>query len=367
MDERYHVLFRNAFQSGSISDEDRRSIWDLYQSEGAEAIEKRIRKRKFVPFTANVLDQLGFRDVAWGDLRDSYAIRNRMVIEGLQVLFSSFDRFDVDRVVVVENFGAFLAANAEPLWRFGSGDVDLYGDIKQKERIYAAAEAVGFQYEERYFGRSLISTSFHNARLLPEGFYFDIGWFPTARLKVPFLDYKEEAVDWERTRFFRNTRIRLPDKESLLYICMLHISVHNFSRQPDIRLYIDIQNAISSGNVDWEKLMRWAKRDGYTNRIATVAYLSREILDCDIPEKVISLCDVKRRNRLIRFVYDAQKKVLLAKPGALDSLRIEMLAHDKSDLKGLMEIIFPSAAWLRQTFGNFLPLAYLRYLLGVVK
>ena len=104
MDERYHVLFRTAFQSGCISDEDRRSIRDLYQAEGAEAIEKRIRKRKFVPFTANVLDQLGFRDVAWGDLRDSYAARNRIVIEGLQVLFESFDQFNVDRVVVVGIF-----------------------------------------------------------------------------------------------------------------------------------------------------------------------------------------------------------------------------------------------------------------------
>ncbi len=367
MDDRYHVLFRAAFQSGHIRDEDRLVIQALYRDEGAEVIERRIRKRKFVPFTANLLDQLGFQDANWGALRDSYAVRNQTVIDGLQVLFESFDQFHVDRVVVVENFGAFLMADAEPLWRFGSGDVDLYGDIKQKDRIYAAAEAAGFQYEERFFGRSLISTSFHNEQLLPESFYFDIGWFPTARLKIPFLNYKEEAVDWEHTRFFRNTRIRLPDKESLLYICMLHISVHNFSRQPDIRLYIDIQNTISGGDVNWEKLMSWAKRDGYTNRVATVAYLTRQLLYCDIPEKVISLSNVTRRDRLIRYVYDAQRNVLVAKPGALESLRIEMLANDKSDWKGLREIIFPSKAWLRQTFGDCLPLAYLRYLLGVIK
>jgi hypothetical protein len=212
----------------------------------------------------------------------------------------------------------------------------------------------------------LISTSFVNRQTLPEGFYFGIGWYPTARLKIPFLNYREEAVDWNNTRFFRNSHIRLPDKESLLYICMLHISVHNFSRQPDIRLYIDIQNSIAGGDIDWDKLIRWARRDGYTNRIATVAYLAKQLIGCEIPNKVIHLCDGKNHDKLLAFVYNKEKNILVAKPRAIDSLKVEMYANDKNAITGMLEIVFPSVTWLKMTYSNFIPVAYVKYVTNLL-
>lgn len=367
VDTRYNTLYRCAFSKHTPSEEELRTIKELYLAEGSDKIFETIKKRKFVPFVANLLMELGYEVGRWKEVRDSYADRNAKVIEGLDGFFTALDKYGTDRVVVVENFGAFLSAGADPLWGFASGDIDLYGDVNQKDEIYKAATKAGFKFEERYTGKNLISTSFRHNTALPENFYIDIGWYPTARLKIPFLDYQEEAVDWSHTRSFNNTRIRLPDNESLLYICMLHISVHNFSREPDIRLYIDILNCVEGRTIAWNKIIKWAERDGYKNRIATVGYLAHRLVGCCIPDSIIQLCENANHERLLHYIYDDKENALISKPGTIDSLKIEMYANDVNPITGLCEILFPSKRWLQMSYGNIVLVAYFRYIIALLR
>ncbi|PKM71555.1 MAG: hypothetical protein CVU91_13290 [Firmicutes bacterium HGW-Firmicutes-16] len=359
LEDRYWIMYKAAFKRIDLTDYEKTEIAELYNDEGRAKIVARAKKKKIVPATTMLMCKLGIEDEFWKPLSDEYRSQNERIVECLDAVYSELRAIGVTKLGVVENFGALLASGQD-LAMFGSGDVDNYADITEKDRIHNVFNKMGYTLEEHYAGSILVSSSFRNETMLPKSFYFSINWDVTCRVNLPCLTAKGPFVDWNDSRTYRNTDILIPPPEALMYICMMHIAVHGFCKAPDIRLYYDIANAADDG-LDWSLIEKWAVRDETCVRISTVALLSSRLLGVDIPDKILNLGSSKARAKLLPIIYDAQGNRLKDFPNRLDELKIESLSDDRGGLHGLAGVVFPDSEWVERkhgskTLGHFLHL-----------
>ncbi|MBO5837430.1 MAG: nucleotidyltransferase family protein [Oscillospiraceae bacterium] len=297
-----------------------------------------------LPGIANLMCKLDIDRDFWAQQLAFYTQRNQRIVECLDEMYCLLAQNGIDRIAVVENFGALLASGKD-ISVFGSGDVDEYVDPQQQEKLYEVLLNAGYKIQEHKAGNILISTRI-DKDTFPEGFYLGVNWDVTTRLNLPRFSAKGDFIDWDRAMYYRDTCVRLPSPEGLMYVCLMHIAVHGFCREPDIRLYYDIANAAQQP-VDWETVIRWAKRDKNCVKIATAAYLSHKLVDVDIPEDVFAIANRKQMDKLLRVVYDEKENILNESPGKLDRVLVEMYTNDRSALQGLLSIVFPPYAWIK--------------------
>ncbi|MFB0919933.1 MAG: nucleotidyltransferase family protein [Oscillospiraceae bacterium] len=350
LENRYWIMYRAAFKHIELTDHEKKEIAKLYAEEGRVKIASRAKKKKIIPATAMLMCRLGSDVEYWKSISDEYRARNERVVECLDAVYSELRTNGVSRICAVENFGALLASGQD-LAMFGSGDVDNYADISEKDKINNVLSKLGYTYEERFAGNILISTSYKNENVLPAGFYFGISWDVSCRVNLPCLTAKGPFMDWSNSRTYKNTNILIPPPEALMYICMLHIAVHGFCKAPDIRLYYDIANA-AAGGLDWPLIEKWAERDEMCVRISTAAFLSKSLLGVEIPDSILNLGCSKVRAKLLRVVYNSQNNRLKDFPNKLDKLRIDSLSDDKGGLHGFFRILFPDSEWVKRKYGR---------------
>ena len=238
--------------------------------------------------------------------------------------------------------------------------MDNHADPSEKEKIYRAFERLGYTRKERFSGRHQIAAEFFPPQTegLPEKFYISVDFYPLARLKLPCFIRSNEFVDWEKIFCYEKTAIKLPPADALAYICMQHISLHSFSRAPDIRLYMDLLN-MSCVEVDYDRLAAWCKRDHTCTRAASAAQLSNMLVQTRIPETIVNLSD--KRRHILRLVYDERRGELRREPGRLKVLYIEGRCHDRGIFAGIGSILFPGKEWLRKVYGGSGVLAHLKH------
>ncbi len=265
MTDAYNTLTNAAFKYCELSETEKSAISSLYQSEGRQRIFAFAKNKKILPFTAVLLAGLGFDEQFWETIAEEYRQRNEIIITRLDSLFVKFSQAGIKKVFVNENFGALLSADADKAL-FASGDVDMYADIAHKAAIYLVFEQLGYTKKERYTNKKLITTTFYNDSVLPANFYFGVNWYPLSRLKLPCFINADDFVEWDSLNTYKNSAIKMPDIDALMYICLLHISLHSFSRAPDLRLYIDVNN-MSKLPVDWDKILFFAQRDKTMARV----------------------------------------------------------------------------------------------------
>ena len=349
LENRYWILYKAAFKHIELTDYEKTAIAELYADEGRAKITERAAKKKILPAAAMLMCKLGIDESYWRPIADEYRTRNERVVKCLDDLYSELRASGVTKMGVVENFGALLVSGQD-LAMFGSGDVDNYADISEKDKIDNVFSKLGYIYEERYAGNILISTSYKNESVLPTGFYFGINWDVTCRLNLPCLTAKGPFVDWSNSRTYKNTNILIPPPEALMYICMLHIAVHGFCKAPDIRLYYDIANA--AVGMDWSLIEKWAERDEMRVRISTAAFLSKSLLGVEIPDKILNLGSSRPRAALLRIVYNSKSNSLKDFPNRFNILRIDSLSDDKGGLHGFFRILFPDSEWVKRKYGS---------------
>ena len=149
-----------------------------------------------------------------------------------------------------------------------------------------------------------------------------------------------------------------------MYVCLLHIAVHGFSKAPDIRLYYDIANAACS-EPDWQLIAQWAQRDGNCVKLSTAAYLSHRLLGVQIPSYIFSLGNEKQRKRLLAVVYDEKTNSLKDFPGRKARILIDVYSHEQGAVKGALAILFPAYRWIKGRYGMGI-LGYFKHLLSLL-
>lgn len=360
LDSYYSLLIRGS----DLTESEREHLCNLYQEQGREELYRMAKAKKILPFVANAFACCGLDVTFWQEIMEQYRIRNRAILNCLDKAYAELTRQGVTNMFVTENFGALLSSGND-IGLFASGDVDNHADPEEKEKIYRAFENLGYTRKERFFGGHQIAAEFFPPETegLPEKFYISVDFYPLARLKLPCFVRSDEFVDWDKLFCYENTAIRLPPADALMYICLLHISLHSFSRAPDIRLYIDLLNMFRT-KVDYEKIASWCRRDHTCTRAAVAATISNALTGTRFPDAITHLSDKKQK--VLALVYDAEKSTLRYEPHGLKVLQIEIRCNDSGILSGVKELLFPDRAWMKKVYGGSGIAAHLKHFIKVL-
>ena len=344
---RFSKLANASVRAGLPAQGEMETLRGLALELGREDLLDMAKRAKMLPFLAKLLLALRVDPEVWQPIYDRYAERNRQVAAELDRVYAALTAAGCRKLFVSENFGAMLAADSD-IALFASGDVDNYVDAEEYPAVKQVMTSLGYRCEERFAGALFISATFAHPERLPEGFHFGFEVFPLSRLTQPCPSRTDDFTDWTKLRTYRDTAILLPPREALLYICLLHISLHSFCRAPAIRLYRDIVNA-ADGLTDaaWARVAAQAKRDHTERRLYTAAYLSNQIAGTSLP-----IAQEPKIERLLKLVYDAKNGVLLPEPSRSRVMRIEIACHDRSTAAGLKEMLLPDKNWRKSVYGN---------------
>lgn len=359
--KKYEIFFTVSIKDTLLEEDVEKNVKPLYISEGFERIYHEAHKKKMLPFVAYMMIRIGIDTDQWQPIYDLYQERNTLVKSQLNVVYDAMSKAGVKRIFVSENYGALLASGRD-LGLFASGDLDSCADLAEKQKIDEVFETLGYKKRDRYSGIAICTTSYHNDDVLPDGFYFGVCWEPLSRLKLPCFINTNDFVDWDHLQNAEGTQIKLPTIEALLYICLMHITLHSFHRAPAIRLYVDILNCCKNRVIDWREIYSWAKRDKTVIRMVVSAILANKLADVQIPDFILAFQSERKVKRILSFVYDNHAKCLNGEPGRWGVYNIEILCNDNNGIMGLIKMIFPGSSWLKNHYGHGIILSTILHL-----
>lgn len=347
-----------------FSDQEIDLVKSIYKEKGQNVMYEYFTKKKILPFAAKTFCNLDIDSDFWMPILEQYRDRNSKIVSFLNTVYITLRDFGVKKAFVTENFAALLTSGRD-IGLFASGDVDNCYDPSEKEKVYAALESLGCRKRERYSLKRLNSTAWFMPPEygLPENYHVGFQPTPLSRLYLPNFVSMDDFNGWEGLRCYKDTCIQLPNPNTLLYICMLHISLHSFSRAPDIRLYTDVLNA-TQVQIDFNRIEEWSKKNHTKTRVATAATLSNILMKTNIPDSVTNLTN--RKNKVLKLVYNPSEKDLIYEPKGLKVLKIESRCDDRGVLHGLLVIAFPEKEWMRQTYGGCGFGSYLKHIIRIL-
>lgn len=356
----YTMLIRGS----DLTKEELSYLRRVYSEYGRDKLCRMVTEKKILPFAARTFAVYDIDTTFWAAHLDQFRLRNQKILHCLDKTYQSLHQHGVRKMFVSENFGALLSSGAD-IGLFASGDVDNYADPAEKQKIYQAFETMGYTRMERYSGNRQIAAEFFPPKDedVPENFYISVDFYPLARIKLPCFIEADQFVEWDRIWRYVDTSIQLPPPDALMYICMLHISLHSFSRAPDIRLYIDLLN-MTKTQIDYDRIRQWCQRDHTCTRAAVAAELSNKLMKTQIPDNVVQLSG--RRRKIEKIVFDPVSNDLIYEPRGLKVLRIEALCNDWSMLHGIRDILSPDKAWMKSVYGSCGFAAHIRHFVKVI-
>lgn len=347
-----------------LLEQEKELVASVYKENGKEAMYEYFTKKKILPFAAKTFCNLDIDTDFWMPILEEYRDRNKKIIVFLNDAYTKMREFGVKKVVLSENFAALLTSGRD-VGLFASGDVDNCYDPSEKDKIYAALESLGCKCYEVYSMNRLNGSSWYPPAQygLPGKFYMGLQPLPLSRRYLPSFVLMNDFSGWDGVCTYQDTNIQMPNPNALLYICMLHISLHSFSRAPDIRLYTDILNA-TQAQVDFNKIEEWSGKNCTKTRVSVVATISNSLMKTSIPD---SICNLSTRKQIIiRLVYDKSANDLIYEPKGLKVLRIECNCNDRGAVPGLIDIAFPRKDWMLQTYGGCGLKSYLKHISRII-
>lgn len=356
----FPAITKAAFQMGQTNKTLIQSVSNEYHESNKESIFAYAKERKILPFVAFLLAQVGQDAAYWASVVESYRARNRQIIAGLDVVFSKMAESGVKKLFLSQNLGALLVGGKD-ISLFASGDADLCGDFSEKGKIDDVFRILGFHQTDRYCGKKLISSDYNNDVLLPAGFTIGIEYDTLSRLKLPNPIDMDNFVDWHRMQSYQDTKIVLPPIDALTYICLVHISLHSFSRAPDIRLYVDIENCIAA-KPDWDRVIEYAMKEKTVIRVLSAISITKKLFGIAVPDTVNDMLHTYDRKieRVLRLVYNKEKNELIYEPGSLKVLRIENAYYDNR--VAFRSMLFPQKDWMESVYGGHGVIDHMRHL-----
>lgn len=339
-------LINMAFYTKPLSQAQEDFILAGYTPENAQELIRVATKKKVLPVVGKLMSRLGVDAQFWEEQYRFFEKRNQEITRLMAEVFQAFTEAGVTRICAFENYGAMLAADTDIALN-SSGDVDLYAQPDQKEQIVQVLAGFGYKPAGNVADQRNIMTEF----TAPDAIVcINVAWKPLRRYALPMKADTARYFDWENMGFYKDTAIRLPSLETFLYLCFLRVAVHGYSRSPDIRLYIDTYNA-TRNDPNWETVMGWAKADGMTTKIVTVAAIAQDLIGIDVPDFVLeqAKCDPDCQ-KILDIAYDFENHTLRYDPSGLQLIRLEAASDNLSVAALLLQMLFPSSDWLSEYY-----------------
>lgn len=335
-----------AYRVTPLTEDEMSFVMENYTLENANDLKETLKKKKVRPVVGKMMVSLGLDEEYWRSEYDYFLNRNKAVVKEIDRVFGALRENGITNIFAYENFGALLLSGTD-LALYSSGDVDLFADVSQKTSIEKVMTSLGYQPTHDVYDERNIMTEF----LKENGVIrVNIDWIILRRMMFPISISLDGIVDWNNTREYGNSNILLPSKEVLLYLCLLRIAVHGFSRSPDVRLYIDVQNCVCV-NPDWNTIISWAKRDNVLTKVVTVAYIAHRLNGVEVPEYVLELAENdKYARQIIKICYDSSNRTLKYDPAGMDLMHVEAASDNRSLPGEVLAMLFPSKKWLKDFY-----------------
>lgn len=335
-------IINYAFRVTPLTEEETLYVINNYSLENATDIKETLKTKKVRPVVGKMMMGLGVDVEYWEKEYNFFLNRNKAVIEEIDRVFGELKKKGVSKIFAYENFGALLSSGTD-VALYSSGDVDLYADVDQKDKIVEIMGALGYKPTLDIYHERNIMTEF-----LEEGgvIRVNVDWIILRRMMFPIDISLNGVLDWNNLKYYGDTNIQLPSKEALLYLCLLRIAVHGFSRSPDVRLYIDIQNC-ACVNPDWDKVIKWTKRDKVLTKVVAVAFIAHHLNGVYVPESVLRMAEEDRFAQIIiEKCYDSKNRTLRYDPAGMDLFRVEAASDNRSLVGEIIAMFFPPKKWL---------------------
>jgi hypothetical protein len=360
MNEYVNKTINNAFCVKPLTEEEKKFIIDGYVGSNKEELIRVATKKKVLPVVGKLMSNLNLDKDYWEGQYNRFKERNIKITELIARIFTAFQENGITRICAFENYGALLSAETD-IALYSSGDVDLYAEVDQKEAIIRVLDGFGYQPTKDEINERNIMSEF----LKDNGIIrINVAWKPLRRFSLPFKAHTEKYFEWDKMGYYKDTAIRIPSPETLLYLCFLRIAVHGYSRSPDIRLYIDTYNA-SFNNPDWYQVVEWAKTDGVITKFVTVASIAHDLIKLDVPEDVLKISETNKfSQKILAITYDFTRHTLKYDPTGISLLKVEAASDDRSVMGEIIRMLFPPKEWVKEYNRNRdenMVNAYVRY------
>lgn len=311
------------------------------------------KKRKMMPFVACLMVELNLDREYWESVLCEYRTRNSVAKEQLNDVFAALKVNGIEQCYPIENFAALLTSDTD-IAMFASGDVDIYAGHADHDAIHRVMTGLG--YDRTVFNE--YQGYYYKKEDLPVG--INMMWMWQSRKNMPF----HTAFDQKNLRGGYKENIPLLPADELMYMCLLHASVHRYICSPGIKLYYDIGLLAETG-VNWHSILRFAEEDGYLTRIKISALCASRFLHIPIPQWVFQASDYeKERNQRILGKLQDKEGHFIKDVTALRLMQIEAFSDDVSLVHKGLQILFPEPEWIRKKYTVSLPLGYLRNILS---
>jgi len=326
----------------------------IYDKLGRKAIMDLAVKEKIVPFVAYTMLKTNIEKFFWQKKYNYFRDRNGKIVKLLDAIFKEMKNKNIP-IFLYENFGSLLLSG-EDIGLFCSGDVDLCSlkeyenDITEILSNFGYVPAARRDKKENFNIRSEFSKSSND-----DNIWINVAWMPL----VEGLSLTCANVD---VKYFIDTRVNIinlnievPEKSDLLFLCLLHSSIHKYTCSPGMKLIVDIDRLVISGKINWEKIINLAIKYNVKRRIAISLMVTHDFLNTSFPMEVITR--LSGNNNIIKKIYKyiVNKSFLINNDvefNIIRSLYLNSMFCDKGPLVGFFRILFPQPEWLIKIYNN---------------
>lgn len=346
-----YTVIRNSFSMQIPDEQLKKSTAKNYSEEVKSEIIELSKQKKYLPFVAKHLLNLGIDTEFWQEQYNFYLERNHRIFDFIKKLFDDFYDEHIESVFAYENFGGLLLLD-DDFALFSSGDVDLCASREDFQKITEIMQKKGFVLKQEKDERHNLFRVGYRGKIGDMDYRINLMFKPLVRYRMP-IEVSSELISGKNMQFYRDTHIRIPTRDVLLYLNILRISVHGYVRSPDIRLYTDVYNC-SKGQANWEQIVSWAKKDGNLTRVIAVSYVAHTLFGTSIPQWLLDMKNETslKADLLIKIICDVDAKRLKCSPNRIERQLTEFYSDGNSFFSGMFHCIFPSRKWLKEYYGR---------------
>ena len=334
----------------SLSDKELEIVKIIYNKLGRKAIMDLAIKEKIVPFIAYTMSKTNIEKFFWQKKYNYFRDRNIKMLKLLDAIFEEMKYKNIP-IFLYENFGSLLLSG-EDIGLFCSGDVDLCSSLEYKEKVIKVLSSFGYFPKIRKYETLNVWSEFCSSNKNND-MWINVQWTPLAEKVFPVAPEINSEFFLKNIVTINNSNIQVPSKTCLLFLCLLHTSVHKYTCPPGIKLNVDIDRIIILGKINWERIINLAIKYNVKRRIALSLMLAYDFLNTPIPKKVISELGGDKSLTRVTYRYLVDKSFLATEGIENNRFRtfyLAVLLHDFGILVGFFRVIFPDSKWLVKVY-----------------
>ncbi len=335
-----------------LNDKELETLKIICDKLGRKAIIDFAVKEKIVPFVAYTMLKTDIEKSFWQKKYNYFRDRNTKIVKLLDAIFKEMKNKKIP-IFLYENFGSLLLSG-EDIGLFCSGDVDLCSSLEYKEKVIKVLSSFGYFLRIRKYENLNVWTEFCNTAGTND-IWINVMWTPVTEKVLavaPEIDSKFFLNDIVP---IKNLNINVPTRTNLLFLCLLHTSVHRYTCSPGMKLNVDIDRLVISGKISWEKIVTLAIKYNVKRRIAISLMLASDFLGASVPQKTIIELGGSEYNTKKAYNYLVGHSFLANKSDEINRSRsfyLAALLHDKGLLIGFLRILFPERKWLSKIYST---------------